>query len=71
MKNALIIGASGMIGQLVLAHCLASEDIQQVTAIVRKPLGVQHPKLQEVVHLDFLQFEAIQKALVDQHIVYY
>ena len=71
MKNAMITGASGTIGQLVLAHCLASDEIEQVSVIVRKPLGIQHPKLKEVVHHDFLHFEAVQDVFAHQHIVYY
>lgn len=63
MKNAMITGASGMIGQLVLAHCLASDEIEQVSVIVRKPLGIQHPKLKEVVHHDFYTLKPFKMSL--------
>ena len=36
MKNAIIAEASGMIGNLVLEHCLSSPEIAQVTSLVRK-----------------------------------
>ena len=39
MKNAIIAGASGMIGNLVLEHCLSSPEIAQVTSLVRKKNG--------------------------------
>lgn len=53
MQNAIIAGASGMIGSLVMEHCLASSEIGQVTSLVRKKSNREHPKLKEVVIADF------------------
>lgn len=55
-KNVIITGATGMIGGMILDKCLASNEVQKVTSVVRKPTGRQHEKLVEVVHTDFLDF---------------
>lgn len=53
MKKAIIVGASGMIGSLILKHCLASDEISGVTSLVRKKSGISHPKLNEKVTNNF------------------
>ncbi|MEZ4972679.1 MAG: NAD(P)H-binding protein [Cyclobacteriaceae bacterium] len=57
--NVLIMGSTGMIGKIILRECLQSEKIRRVTTIVRKPTGVTHAKLNEVVHADYLNYDAI------------
>ena len=57
MKKALITGASGMVGSLVLDLCLASNEIDKVISLVRKPSGNEHPKLQEEVISDFSSYD--------------
>lgn len=47
--KVLITGATGMIGKLVLANCINLDKITAITSLVRKPTGVRHPKLREVV----------------------
>lgn len=44
-KVALIVGASGLIGQHLLTQLLASSSYSKVIALVRKPLTFTHPKL--------------------------
>lgn len=47
-QTALVVGATGLIGDL-LTHQLANETTYAtVKALVRKPLGWQHPRLQEI-----------------------
>lgn len=46
-KTALVIGASGMIGSDLLKLLLVDERYGKVIALVRKPLGVEHPKLEQ------------------------
>ncbi len=53
MKNVLIAGASGMIGHIILDHCLSSSKINKVTSLVRKKSNNTHAKLKEVVVEDF------------------
>ncbi|WP_405020516.1 NAD(P)H-binding protein [Kitasatospora sp. NBC_00070] len=57
--NVLLFGATGMIGQGVLRECLLDDRVTQVTAVVRAPLAVDHPKLRTLVHGDFTDFSAL------------
>ena len=56
MKNVLIAGASGMVGNIILDHCLASSKINKVTSLVRKESNTTHPKLKEVIVEDFTDY---------------
>ena len=49
----IITGSTGMIGSLVLTHCLSAHEITEVISLVRKPTGQKHDKLTEVVVQDF------------------
>lgn len=69
-KNVIITGATGMTGSLILDKCLSSSEVQRVTSVVRRPTGKQHPKLVEVVHTDFLDFEHAD-FLENQDVCYY
>jgi len=71
MKNVIIAGATGMIGGLVLDHCLKSPEIGKVTIIVRKPKGISDSKLTEVVHSDFNNYSAVEEHFNNQDIAYY
>jgi len=53
MKNVIITGATGMVGEIVLKTALVNPQIGQVTSIVRKASGGSHPKLVELIHTDF------------------
>jgi uncharacterized protein YbjT (DUF2867 family) len=44
-----VFGASGMVGQGVLRECLAADDVNHVVVVGRRPLGLSHPKLEDVV----------------------
>jgi hypothetical protein len=61
--NAIITGATGMVGEGVLHECLHHPDIEKILVVNRKPCGVTHPKLQEVIHSDFFDLTAIEKQL--------
>lgn len=57
-KTALIAGASGLVGSRLLPLLLECREYEKVTAIVRSPLGMQHPKLNEqIVDFDHLEGE--------------
>lgn len=56
MKNVIITGASGMIGNLILEQCLSSSEIGQVTSLVRRGSSNKHPKLKEVVIKNFVDY---------------
>ena len=61
MKRALIAGATGMVGSLVLEYCLASEKISEVIVLSRKSLSNTHSKIEEVIIADFKDYSK-QKA---------
>lgn len=61
--RAIVTGVTGMVGEGVLLECLLHNDVEEVLVINRKPCGVQHPKLKEIIHADFLDFSPIQSQL--------
>jgi uncharacterized protein YbjT (DUF2867 family) len=63
--NVVLFGASGMVGQGVLIECLDDPGVQRVVSVVRRPTGVTHAKLTEIVHADFLDYTAIEPSLRD------
>ena len=61
--KAIITGATGMVGEGVLLECLANPGVEQVLVINRKPGGVSHPKLREIIHRDFFDLAPIAAEL--------
>jgi uncharacterized protein YbjT (DUF2867 family) len=61
--KAIITGATGMVGEGVLHECLQHPDVEQVLVINRKPGGVSHPKLREIIHADFFDLTPIESQL--------
>lgn len=47
LKIALIVGASGLVGQHLLMQLLASASYSKVIALVRQPLALEHTKLEQ------------------------
>lgn len=56
-KRILLTGSSGMIGSLLLQNCLQSNKVNEVLNLVRKPSGIQHEKLREIIVTDFLDYQ--------------
>jgi len=52
-----------MVGEGVLHECLQDSRVEAILVINRRPFGVVHPKLTEVIHGDFYDFSAIEKYL--------
>jgi uncharacterized protein YbjT (DUF2867 family) len=61
--KAIIIGATGMVGEGVLHEALLHPAVESVLVINRKPCGVTHPKLTEHIHVDFFDLSAIESQL--------
>jgi uncharacterized protein YbjT (DUF2867 family) len=61
--NAIIFGATGMIGQGVLIECLEHPNVKSILVIGRKNCGKRNDKLKEIIHTDFLDYSAIEKEL--------
>lgn len=58
-RVALIAGASGLIGGLLLEQLLRAPLYEQVVAVTRRPLAIKHPKLHEIVG----DFENVETAV--------
>ena len=52
-----------MVGEGVLHECLQHPDVESVLVINRRPCGVQHLKLKEIIHDNFFDFTGIQSQL--------
>jgi uncharacterized protein YbjT (DUF2867 family) len=66
-RTALLVGASGLVGGELLKALLADDAYAHVTALVRKPLPVAHPKLtQETV--DFANLPAVAGKITAQDV---
>lgn len=61
--RAIITGATGMVGEGVLHECLLHDDVEQVLVINRRPCGVVHPKLKEIIHSNFFDVSPIRSEL--------
>ena len=61
-----IVGATGMVGGYALRYALDHPAVGGATAIGRKPTGLRHPKLNEVLHQDFTDCSALVDALSGQ-----
>jgi uncharacterized protein YbjT (DUF2867 family) len=53
-RTAWVAGATGLIGRLLLSELLDSNRYSQVVALLRRPAGIQHPRLVEKI-IDFSQ----------------
>jgi uncharacterized protein YbjT (DUF2867 family) len=62
--RTIITGATGMVGEGVLLECLNHPDVEHVLVINRKPGGVSHPKLREIIHADFFELASIEQQLI-------
>ncbi len=70
-KTVILTGGTGMVGGIVLQHCLADEAIGKVISITRKSTNTPHPKLQEVIHQDFSSFDNISSLFQDIDAAYF
>jgi uncharacterized protein YbjT (DUF2867 family) len=61
--RAIVTGVTGMVGEGVLHECLNHDDVEKVLVISRRPCGVSHPKLKEIVHNNFHDLSSIEKQL--------
>ncbi len=61
--NAIVFGATGMVGEGVLLESLHHPGVESVLVVARKSCGVKHPKLKEIVHSDFFDYASIENQL--------
>lgn len=56
MKTALVVGATGLVGNLLTIKLLESNYYEKVKVLVRKTTAVNHPKLEQII-VDFDNFD--------------
>jgi len=61
--RVIVTGATGMVGEGVLHECLQNPNVEAVLALTRKPVGMTHQKLKEIIHNDFYDLSAIEEQL--------
>jgi hypothetical protein len=61
--KAIITGTTGMVGEGVLLECLKHKNVESVLSISRKPCGISHPKLREIIHPDFFNLGPVESEL--------
>ena len=58
--KAIITGSTGMVGNLVLKHCIDSDEITKVVTIGRRSTQLSSSKLEELVIHDFMDYSDIE-----------
>jgi hypothetical protein len=61
--KAIITGSTGMVGEGVLHECLQHPSVESILVINRRPCGITHPKLKEIIHIDFFDLLPIESRL--------
>lgn len=61
--RVLVTGPTGTAGSQVVRVALEDPEVERVTAISRRPLALDHPKLRVLLHDDFLDYAGISPDL--------
>lgn len=69
--KAIITGATGMVGEGVMHECLNHPDVESVLVINRRTINSNHPKLKEIIHNDFFNFEEIREELKEYNACFF
>jgi uncharacterized protein YbjT (DUF2867 family) len=63
MMKLVLFGATGMVGAGALREALSDAGVTAVLSVGRRPSGVSHPKLRELVLPDLFDFSAVDAQL--------
>jgi len=63
--KVIVFGATGMVGQAVLAQCLADPGVTSVVVVGRTSVGRSDDKLLEILHHDFFDFSTLADDFAD------
>jgi len=69
--KAIITGVTGMVGEGVLHECLLNSEVESVLVINRRPCGVKHEKLKEIIHRDFYDLSPIENQISGYNACYF
>jgi uncharacterized protein YbjT (DUF2867 family) len=59
----ILLGASGMVGAGALREALEAPEVEAVLSVGRRPCGVAHPKLRELLLPDLFDLAAVENQL--------
>ncbi|MNO32540.1 hypothetical protein D3C76_225320 [compost metagenome] len=68
-RIAIIVGATGLVGNELLQILLQSDTYKQVKVLVRTPISIQHPKLTQI-QVSFDELERHEEEFVSVHDVF-
>jgi uncharacterized protein YbjT (DUF2867 family) len=63
MKTAIIIGASGLVGNALLQQLIKDDSYSKIKILVRKPSGVKHAKIEEII-VDFKNIDSYKQLVM-------
>jgi uncharacterized protein YbjT (DUF2867 family) len=69
--KVILTGATGMAGEGVLQECILHPEVEEILILTRKPSGIIHPKVKELVHSDFYDLSSIQDRLVNYNACFF
>ncbi len=55
----IVTGATGLAGSEVVRQAILDDGIAEITALVRRPLPIQHPKLKIVLHDNYRDYSSL------------
>ena len=61
--SLILTGSTGMVGEGVLNECLQHDLIEKILVLNRKPCGIFHPKLREIIHPNFFDIQPLEPQL--------
>ncbi|GAA4370074.1 epimerase [Hymenobacter saemangeumensis] len=61
--KVIITGATGMVGEGVLLECLQNPAVEAVLSLSRRPSGIRHSKMKEVLVSDLQDLSAVEDQL--------
>jgi uncharacterized protein YbjT (DUF2867 family) len=57
--KVIVLGSTGMVGEGVAHECVLDDAVEEVLLINRRPGNMQHQKIREIIHPDFLDITPI------------
>lgn len=56
----IVTGATGTVGSELVRQAVIDPDVEKITCLVRKPPGINDPKVTDVIHTDFLRYDGLE-----------
>jgi len=67
----LVFGSTGMVGTEVLHQILDDERIEKVFSIGRSTIDIDSPKLQQIIHDDFMDYHKLEGYFIEPDMCIY